>query len=209
MDEDIKEQLLVLAESEYQLFTSKLLPGTDNILGVRLPKLRKLADKIAKEDWKSYLLKASDDTFEEVMLQGMIIEKLKLDIEEVLVCIEQFVPKISNWSLCDSFCAGLKITREYPQRMWDFIQSFLNDTREYHIRFGVVMLIYYYIDELHIDEALVVLEHIHHDAYYVKMAVAWAISMYYINMPERMMLYLKKNNLDSWTYNKALQKITE
>jgi len=41
------------------------------------------------------------------------------------------------------------------------------------------------------------------------MAVAWAISVYFIKLPELTMEYLKKNELDKFTYNKALQKITE
>ena len=41
------------------------------------------------------------------------------------------------------------------------------------------------------------------------MAVAWAISIYYVKFPIQVMEYLKENELDNWTYNKALQKITE
>ncbi len=41
------------------------------------------------------------------------------------------------------------------------------------------------------------------------MAVAWTISICYIKFPKQTMEYLKNNTLDNFTYNKALQKITE
>jgi hypothetical protein len=41
------------------------------------------------------------------------------------------------------------------------------------------------------------------------MAVAWAISIAYVKQPEATLRYLQDNTLDDFTYNKALQKITE
>lgn len=209
MNINIREQLIELAEPEYQAFSSKLLPGIENIIGVRLPKIRKIAKQLAKGDFRSYLKEASDETFEEVMLQGMVIGYAKTDLEEILLYVEQFIPKINNWSVCDTFCGGLKITKHYPEKIWEFIQPYLKDTREYYIRFGVVMLLNYYISEGYVNEALQAMEAIKSDAYYVKMGIAWAISMYYVKLPEQTMPFLENNHLDDFTYNKTLQKITE
>lgn len=210
MNRNIRKELEVLAEPSYQKFSSRLLPGVDNILGVRLPKLRKIAKDIAREDWKCYLNRvAPEDTFEEVMLHGMIIGYLKEDIETILTEIEKFVPRITNWSLCDSFCIGLKCTRSYPQNMWEFLKKYFRSTQPYELRFAIVMLIDYYIDDEHIQDGLRYLDAVNHEDYYVKMAVAWAISMYYVHLPEPTMPYLLDNHLDDFTYNKALQKICE
>lgn len=111
MNNAIKEQLIQMADQDYKKFASALIPNIDNMLGVRLPKLRKLAQQLAKNEWRSYLAEAESDYFEEVMLQGMIIGYVKSDIEVVLEAAADFVPKINNWSVCDSFCAGLKMTK--------------------------------------------------------------------------------------------------
>ncbi len=198
-----------MAEPEYQAFISKLLPGTENILGIRIPALRKLAKQLVKGDWRAYLNEAQGEFFEEIMLQGMVIGYANAGIDEVLSYVSEFVDKIDNWSVCDSFCSTLKIAKKHPKEMWDFIQPYLADDREYYIRFGVVMLLNYYISEEYADEALQAMDKIKSDAYYVKMGVAWAISMYYVNLPEKTMPYLRKNHLDDFTYNKTLQKITE
>ncbi|WP_272037979.1 DNA alkylation repair protein [Paenibacillus sp. JJ-100] len=209
METPIRTQLRSLAEPEYQKFAASLIPNITNVLGVRLPAIRKIAKQIASGDWRTYLDMAEDEYFEEVMLQAMVIGHVQADLEELLTRIATFVPKIDNWSVCDSFCAGLKYTKLHPEAMWNFIQPYLKSDQEYEIRFGVVMLLNFYLDKPYIYEVLPLLDQIKHEAYYVKMAVAWAISMAYVRQPEVTMPYLQHNTLDDFTYNKALQKITE
>lgn len=80
MEKSIKEQLLELAEEDYRKFTSALTPGKENILGIRIPLLRKLSKSILKGDWQAYLKEAKDDSMEEVMLQGMVIGGCKVEL---------------------------------------------------------------------------------------------------------------------------------
>ena len=100
-----------MVEPEYQKFSAALIPNITNVLGVRLPALRKIAKQLASGDWRTYLETAEDEYFEEVMLQAMVIGHVQADLDELLKAIETFVPKIDNWSVCDSFCAGLKYTK--------------------------------------------------------------------------------------------------
>lgn len=133
----------------------------------------------------------------------------EIPLAEQFGLIGRYVSCIDNWSLCDSFCAGLKFAREYPAETWDFIQPFLRSEKEYEIRFGVVMILNYFITEAYIARLFPVFDAIKHDGYYVKMAVAWAVSMCYVKFPEETQGYLENNSLDDFTFNKALQKIVE
>lgn len=209
METTIKEQLFQMADEKYQKFSAALIPTINNVMGVRLPELRKLAKTIVNDDWRAYLEQAESDFFEEVMLQGMVIGYIKTDVEEILRYVAEFVPKINNWSVCDSFCAGLKFTKTKKARVWGFLQPYLSSEKEYEIRFGVVMLLNFYIEEEYIDSVLTRLDNTICKDYYVKMAVAWALSICYVKLPEPTMTYLANNSLDDFTYNKALQKITE
>ncbi|MFF2017432.1 DNA alkylation repair protein [Paenibacillus sp. NPDC058177] len=213
MDKTIREQLLLLTDADYQKFSAGLIPNVSNILGVRLPELRKLAKGIARGEWRAYLEQADSEYFEEIMLLGMVIgyaSSIKnADIEEILKYIAAFVPKIDNWSVCDSFCIGLKFTSRHRDRVWDFLQTYLASDQEYEIRFAVVMLLNFYVEADDMDRVLAKLDVIKHEGYYVKMAVAWALSVCYVKHPERVMKYLKHNLLDDFTFNKTLQKITE
>lgn len=206
----IKKELVNLSEENYREFSSRLLPGVKNILGVRLPNLRRIAKEIAKDDWRSYLNSPRDDYFEEIMIQGMVIGYIKnVDIDEILEVIRKYVTKINNWSVCDSFCNGLKFTNNNKEKVWEFIQKYLSSENEFEVRFAIVMLLNYYIEEDYIKLVLSKLDKIKHEGYYVKMAVAWAISICYVKYDELTINYLRKNNLDDFTYNKTLQKICE
>lgn len=205
----IREQLEMLSEEKYRCFSASLLPGINNILGVRLPNLRKIAKKIARDDWRTVIGGISHNTFEETMLHGMILGYVKTDTEELLNNIAAFVPFIDNWSVCDSFCIGLKFTCENKQLVWKFLQPYFLSSKEFDIRFGVVMLLDYYIEPDYIDQILPLLDAIKHPGYYAKTAVAWAISMCFVKFPETTMDYLCHNTLDDDTYNRTLSKITE
>ncbi|ARK20868.1 DNA alkylation repair protein [Sporosarcina ureae] len=210
MQDTIRKQIFELQEASYQKFISALIPNIDNVLGVRMPELRKLAKEIAKGDWRTYLQTANDEYFEEVMLQGLVIGYAKADVEELLTYVETFVPKIDNWSVCDSFCTGLKFTKQNKERVWSFLQPYMISDKEYELRFGIVMLLDYYIEPDYIDRVLDLLDDVQHEGYYAKMAVAWALSICFVKLPDQTMKYLTgDHSLDLFTYNKALQKITE
>lgn len=210
MDQKIlKNELLALADKKYQKFSSGLTPGIDTMLGVRLPELRKIGKRIAKADWRTYLKRARDDSFEETLLQGMVIGYADMELAERLTLIKTYIPKIDNWSSCDSFCTGLKFAKKHKKEVWLLLQPYLQSNEVYEIRFGVVMFITYFVEDLYLEPMFRNFNAIDCENYYVKMAVAWAITSCFTVFPEMTMIYLKANDLDDFTYNKALQKITE
>ena len=211
MKQKIKEELKQLADEKYREFHKGLCPGTENILGIRVPVLRDYAKKLAKEyEIKELLKNIDNEYYEEIMLQGMLIGLEKdNDMQDILKDIEEFVPKIDNWAVCDVFCAGLKITKKHKKEMWDFLQAYVTSGKEFEIRFGVVMILDYYITEEYLKKDFSIFDHIKSNQYYVQMAVAWAISICLIKFYDKTIEYLKNAKIDKFTYNKALQKAIE
>ena len=210
IEEEIREKLFELADKEYKDFHSSLCPGSDNIIGVRVPKIRNYAKELYNNGKIEEILIIKPKYAEEAMLQGMIIGFIKnKEINKILEYIEKFIPSINNWAICDVFCAGLKITKKYPEEMWNFIIKYIYSDKEFEIRFGLVMMLDYYILDKYIDEIFKIVEEVNHDGYYVKMAKAWLLSICYIKYSEKTLEYLKKSKLDDFTYNKTLQKIIE
>lgn len=192
--------------------------GIGNILGVRVPILRDYAKKLAKEyEIHDLLTYIDNEYYEEIMLQGMLIglendkDKNKdiRNIKHILKDIEEFVPKIDNWAICDGFCTGLKITKKHKKEMWDFLQKYVTSDKEFEIRFGIVMILDYYITEEYLEKNFDIFDDIKSDRYYVQMAVAWAISICLIKFYDKTIKYLKHAKVDKFTYNKALQKAIE
>ena len=139
----------------------------------------------------------------------MLIGLSKENIELIIEYIESFIPKINNWAVCDTFCAGLKVTKKNKEKMWDFILKYLNSDKEFEVRFSVVMILDYYIEQEKLEKVFEIFDSIKSDKYYVQMAVAWAISICLIKYYDETLEYLKNTDIDIFTYNKALQKAIE
>lgn len=211
MKQKIKKDLKELADLKYKQFHSLLCPGIENIIGVRVPILRKYSKELfIKKDWKDTIEQIDNEYYEEIMLQGMLIgQAQKEDIKIVLKYIEKFVPKIDNWAICDTFCSGLKITKKYKNEMWKFIEKYLKSNNEFEIRFAVVMILDYYIEEEYLEKIFRIFARVKNEGYYVKMAVAWAISICLIKFYEQTIEFLQNSNLDIRIYNKSIQKAIE
>lgn len=208
---NIEKSLYSLQDKKYQEFQKGLCPGVVNIIGVRIPELRKLAKELLKHySPKELLENINDNYYEELMLQGMVIGGAKEDINTILKYVKEFVPKIDNWAVCDTFCTSLKITKKYKKEMWKFIQEYLKSDKEFELRFAIVMILGYFIDEKYLEKDFKIFNNIKSDKYYVKMALAWAISICVIKYYDRTVKYLEKEAiLDDFTYNKSIQKARE
>lgn len=211
---DIIKELILLGDEKYQEFNKKLCPDTKlEMLGIRVPILRKYAQKVASSDeydWKKFVKKNDIKYFEEVQLQGLIIGYKKIEFEEKLKYIEEFIPRMDSWALTDTFIPTLKIKKENLNNYWDFILKYVKSTKEFEVRFAVVSMLDYFIIDEYVDKVIKILNSINHDGYYVKMAVAWTLAEIGIKYNQKAMIYLKgKNNLDKFTYNKTLQKMIE
>lgn len=209
LNHQLRRELESLAETDFQKFSASLVPGEMEMLGVRLPKLREIAKKLARGDWETYLEHASDCSMEEIMLQGMTLGYARASFQEKKPRLILIIPKIRNWSLCDSICASMKFSKEDTADVWDFLQPYLRSHREYDIRFGVVMILDHFIQQEYLARIFSIFDEINHDGYYVKMAVAWAVSVCFRRFKKETLAYLHNCGLDDWTFNKSLQKIIE
>lgn len=206
---NIRKRLEKEADKKFQKFTAALIPNIDNVLGVRTPVLRKIAKELYKSGEFAFMFELQAQYMEENMLKGMIIGLFKKPAEDVLSYVQDFVPTIDNWAVCDNFCCSLKMTKDNLSLVWNFIQPYFKSDKEFEIRFAYVMLLNYYLIDEYIDKVLNIVDEFNDDRYYSQMAVAWLVSICYIKYPKKTEKYLKKSNLNDWTYNKSIQKICE
>lgn len=209
MGNKIRQDLFAMQDLKYKEFHGSLCPDMDNVIGVRIPKLREYAKELYKcNNLKD--IKIEDKYYEELVIQGMLIGfQTKAPIKEVIKQVEEFIPKINSWAVCDTFCAGLKITKKYQTEMFKVIKEYLKSTQEYQVRFAIVMLLNYYINDQYIDQVLQILDNVKLDKYYVQMANAWAISICLIKYYNKTLDFLNTTKIDDFTYNKGIQKAIE
>lgn len=209
--EKIQKSLFENQDIKYKQFQSSLCPGVDNIIGVRVPVLRKIAKILIKQYGSEILLEnIGSKYYEEAMLQGLIIGYSKFNIDELQHNLEKFIPKIDNWATCDITCSTIKLKENELQPMWQFLQKYAYSENEFEARFVIVMWLDNFLNDTYICDILNCLSNIKNDAYYVKMAIAWLLSVAFVKQRNATLHFLKNTDcLDDFTYNKTLQKIIE
>lgn len=216
----ITEHLLALAQRGNQPFTQRLHPGISGVLGVRLPDLRQLARRIARDaTLPDYLIEAEqgtpnpeEDFMEARTLHGLVLAQYPAgDFEGYLMHLERWVVRINSWSVCDSFSLPRpkELLRQHPDALWRFFLGYLDRAEEYQVRFGIVALMQYFIDEEHIQPLLAHYLEVRHEGYYVQIALALALAECYIRFPQATLPYLQEARFVPWVHNKAIQKVCE
>ena len=208
MTGETRARLAAQADPAYRDFQHKLMPGVESYLGVRLPLLRKAAAQLAKGDWPAELA-APDETFEEVLLRGMLIGKVKTDPARRLELVRQFVPCIHNWAVCDSFCAGLRDARIYKEEYFSLIQEYAGSDREFEARFAAVLLLTHFNQPEELDRCFEAYRRIRQPDYYAWMGVAWGYSVFAVTDFEKTIAAMEAAGLPDAVWNKALQKMRE
>ena len=211
--DDYKEfinYLLSLEDIKYRDFTKGLIPGKDNIIGIRTLILKKIAKDISKANSEEFLKYNKDNYYEETLICGLVIGYIK-DVNLVLnKYLDNFIIKIDNWATCDLFVTNLNIVSKKRELFFDYVDICLKNTQnDWILRFGYVMLLNYYISEEYLDYIFKICNAYQGDFYYVNMAIAWLISLCYIAYPKETLLFIKDNKLSKFTHNKCISKICD
>ena len=201
------EYLKTLKDEKYKEFHSSLVLNSKyEMIGIRVPIMRDIAKKIAKTNIEEYLKCAKDHYYEEVMIQGLVISHIK-DEKKFYEYFKKYITKIDNWALCDTFCSSIKIVEKYEEKYFkEAIKLCLNE-KEFLSRIGIVTILDHFITDKHILEICEMLNKIESDKFYINMAQAWLVCEMYIKFPEETLIFIKNNNLNTFTHNKAISKI--
>ena len=205
----IQERLFALQDLKYREFHSKLMPtvNKDRIIGVRTPDLRKLAKEINKSDLKvDFLNSLPHKYYEEDNLHAFLIEQIK-DFDECIFILDSFLLYIDNWATCDMMTP--KILGKYPDKLYLNIQEWIKSSHTYTVRFGVVTLMKFFMNE-HLDKKhLNLLLTIESNEYYINMAIAWYIATALASNWDMVIPYIEEQKFDKWVHNKSIQKAIE
>ena len=212
MHDCIIVQLTDLAQGNetYAVFNQRIVNTKMPVIGVRVPDLRRLARELAPDMSAadiSKLLTAQNESFDYVMLCGLLISHARLDDWMAIDLTKQYLPLVDSWAHIDIFVE--KKRRFAGEVWWDFALECLQNEAEFTVRYGVISLITNFLDESHINQVFAALRDIKHDGYYVKMALAWLYATAAVNFFELTLAELENEHIDAWTRNKAYQKMRE
>lgn len=208
-EEYIRSRLFELQDLKYRDFHSKLMPtvSKDLIIGVRTPDLRKLAKEISKTTQSADFLKILPHKYyEENNLHAFLIEEIK-DYNSCIAEINRFLPFVDNWATCDMMRP--KIFKKHLPELLEEIKIWIKSDDVYAVRFGVEMLMCFYLDGAFSTEYPEWISQIRSDEYYIKMMVAWYFATALAKQYNAVIPYLEEGRLDADTHNKTIRKAIE
>lgn len=209
INDDIRKTLWELQDLSYREFQTKLIPTVPSgtVIGVRMPELQKMARRLlGRNDLHEFLTELPHSYFEENNLQAFVIGLIS-DFDQCMAALECFLPYVDNWATCDSLrpkCFGRNTEKLLPE-----IKRWLLSEEPYTVRFGIEMLMIWFLDEDFRPECLEIVASVQSEEYYVKMMQAWFFATALVKQYASAVSYLHTKRLSVWVHNKTIQKAVE
>lgn len=207
--ETIRTRLFAMQDANYRRFHAALIPNVEpeTVIGVRTPALRKYAKELAgTPEAEAFLKELPHRYYEENNLHGFLIEKRR-DFDGALAETERFLPYIDNWATCDMFCP--KVFGAHLSALYEKIGAWIKSDHTYTVRFGIGLLMRFYLDEHFAPAYPSLVAEIRSDEYYINMMIAWYFATALAKRYDEILPYIEEQRLDRWTHNKAIQKAIE
>lgn len=208
-EREIETRLFELADPGYREFHGRLVPGIDrdNIIGVRVPHIRRLAAEYSKKTQAAeYLNSLPHRYYEENNLHGLLIEKMT-DFDACAEALDVFLPFVDNWATCDIMTP--KIFKKHLSLLLDKIRGWLCSDKTYTVRFGLRMLMCFFLDDSFTPDCLDLAAGVRGGEYYVDMMLAWFFATALAKQYDAALAILTSERLSRFVHNKTIQKAVE
>lgn len=205
----IREELFQNQDVGYRDFHAKLIPTIDKetIIGVRTPVIRSMGKKYAKcEDVQDFLNSLPHKYYEENNLHGDVICQIK-SFDNAISELNKFLPFVDNWATCDLMKP--KAFSKHTEELMPHILTWLSSGETYTVRFGIGMLMSFYLGDNFKEEYLELVAGVKSDEYYINMMIAWYFATALAFQYDSAVKYLEQNRLDKWTHNMTIRKACE
>lgn len=204
----IQTRLQQLQDVGYRAFECKITPGIapETVLGVRVPQLRKLAKSLSETEKNTFLSQLPHRYYDENNLHAIIISQCG-DMHRTVELLDAFLPYVDNWNTCDMIipvCLKQDLSALLPH-----IRRWMAERHLYTVRFGIGLLLRYYLDDAFQPEYAAWVAAVQTEEYYLRMMVAWYFATALAKQYDVVLPYLQQHRLPQWTHNKTIQKAVE
>ena len=209
----ITQTLFENADESYKNFHQSIVPTLpkERIIGVRVPVLRKIAKQLKKDESSKslaneFLQELPHEYYDEDMLHAIILSDER-DFSTAMKRTSEFLPYIDNWAVCDTFCP--KAFGKNKNALWQYIEKWLESEKTFTVRFVIVNAMRFFLDEDFSAEKMKKVLEVSNEDYYVRMAIAWYMSVALVKQWEVAIKVVEDKSLGAWVHNKSIQKSCE
>lgn len=205
----VTEKLLNLSDQKNADFLSKLTPTVERekVLGVRTPNLRKLAKSLYGTKEAEKFLASTPHYYLEENTLHLFLLGFEKDFFKAVKAVDEFLPYVDNWATCDGFSSTT--FKKNPDLLSPYVDKWISSDKTYTVRFGVLALMKYYLDENFTEEVLKKVSKISSDEYYVNMMISWFFATALAKKWDYAIKYIEENRLSDFCHNKTIQKARE
>ena len=136
-----------------------------------------------------------------------VLKKFAKDYDVCMQAVEAFLPYIDNWAICDGLSP--KVFKDHKPELLEKIKQWIPSQKPYICRFGMEMLMRWFLDEDFKPEYLKMPAAVRYEEYYVNMMTAWFFATALAKQWDATIPYLQDSVLEPWTHNKTIQKARE
>lgn len=207
---EFKEKLKSLAKPESEFDRQRhiaIIATKQYVYGLKMCDIHALAKEISKNEPLEFLKLAKNDSYEETLIQGIVIAGIK-DLELQKNLFLKWVKNIDSWSTCDATVSSMKILKKSKEKgkYFEHYENLCFSSKEFVARFGIIVLMTCYLEEEYIDELLAMCKKVTNEKYYVQMGLAWLISFAFMKFRDKTYGLLKEKCLPKFVQNKAISK---
>ena len=213
---EIRQRLFALQDLKYRDFHGALIPTVDRntVIGVRMPALRNLVKNLSQEPEliRVFMDSLPHEYYEENNVHGCLIAGCR-DFETCITQLTDFLPYMDNWATCDMLVP--KIFAKHRSQLFPYIETWLASDHPYTVRFGMKMLMDFYLDDAFEAKYPAMVSSVKSEEYYVNMMIAWYFATALAKQWDAVIGYFAEPGedgrpvLDKWPHNKAIQKAIE
>ena len=200
----------IRSDAGYRTMQQKIIPNVDPelIIGVRTPDVKNYAKELRRSgEYKEFINKFPHRYHEEYLLHVMILNDEK-DFGSAVRETGRILPFVDNWAVCDQFVP--KIFKKHTEELLPYIEEWLASDKEYTIRYGIKMLMSFYLDDAFKPEYMdMVINSDRTELKYVSLMTAWYFATALAKQYDSAIKVIEKKVLDRTTHNKAIQKAVE
>lgn len=206
---EMQQRLFALQDAGYRDFHAALMPTVDKalVIGVRSPALRALARELkGTEMAAAFMAQLPHKYYEENNLHAALLGHIR-DFDACMAKLERFLPYVDNWATCDMM--NPKALAKDKAALLERVRLWLQSGHTYTVRFGMGMLMRYFLEEDFREEYLALVASVQSEEYYIRMMQAWYFATALAKQYEAAVTYLEQRKLEVWVHNKTIQKARE
>lgn len=209
VEKEMLNAIIAARDEEYADFTAKLIPNVprESIIGVRTPQLRSIAKRFGKNAGINEFLSALPHEYHEQNLVHAYITESIGDFDSAVKTIEAFLPYVTNWAVCDSMTP--RVFAKHTGELLPIIKKWLQSEHFYTVRFGLRMLMCFYLEKEFASEINALAASVCSEEYYVNMMQAWYFATALAKQYDSTVPFVEEHRLSPWVHNKTIQKAVE